>query len=544
MSRRLQRQVRTTTAMRRAIQQSPESIRSLARRHGINPKTVARWRQRGSVEDLKTGPKQAQSSVLTIDAEAVIVAFRQHLLLPLDDCLGALQPFIPHLTRSSLHRCLQRHGISRQPSALDEWSSQTGNASQAPGEFRLQVTQVRLAQRKLQVFVAVERHSRFAFVQWYERATGADFLRTLIKSAPCKVHTVVVQDEPAFQSRDFGDACAEHAIELRAGMRPLWNDEQLAHIERTLERALDASMQQHRADLFWWQKLAMAVNACNGKCRLKVLDRLTPQEYARGRDDGPVAHRSRRSMQSWDGASSSRVGRMRAGLPSIGSTGVDSATKTGKARIRDPDSTREAILEAARSCLAHDGPEGLSLAEVARLAGVNRGTAYQHFKTRENLIAATAEWVSDKLFHAVFGNPQKDSEGRIAKVDVADLTDRLSTFAMDNPELSRAWLLQVLSSPTPTKDRFWRAYLGSTARFVTTDLAQENIDAEVLSVIMLAGVFLWPVWARAHAEKKEDMRPLARRFAQECLRVSMYGNLRSEHYPEIAARLGSVRRDR
>jgi len=76
---------------------------------------------------------------------------------------------------------------------------------------------------------------------------------------------------------------------------------------------------------------------------------------------------------------------------------------------------------------------------------------------------------------------------------VADLTNRLSAFAMDNPELSRAWLLQVLSSPTPTKDRFWRAYLGSTARFVTTDLAQENIDAEVLSVIMLAGVFLWPV---------------------------------------------------
>ena len=46
---------------------------------------------------------------------AVIVAFRRHTLLPLDDCLYALQPTIPHLTRSSLHRCLQRHGISRLP---------------------------------------------------------------------------------------------------------------------------------------------------------------------------------------------------------------------------------------------------------------------------------------------------------------------------------------------------------------------------------------------------------------------------------------------
>lgn len=40
--------------------------------------------------------------------EALVVAFRRHTQLPLDDCLYALQPSIPHLTRSALHRCLQR----------------------------------------------------------------------------------------------------------------------------------------------------------------------------------------------------------------------------------------------------------------------------------------------------------------------------------------------------------------------------------------------------------------------------------------------------
>jgi hypothetical protein len=54
-------------------------------------------------------------TVLSVEDEAIIVAFRRHGLLPLDDCLYALQPTIPHLTRSSLHRCLQRHGISRLP---------------------------------------------------------------------------------------------------------------------------------------------------------------------------------------------------------------------------------------------------------------------------------------------------------------------------------------------------------------------------------------------------------------------------------------------
>ena len=60
-------------------------------------------------------PKEPRSTVLMVEEEAIIVAFHQHTLLPLDDCLYGLQPTIPHLTRSSLHRCLERHGISRLP---------------------------------------------------------------------------------------------------------------------------------------------------------------------------------------------------------------------------------------------------------------------------------------------------------------------------------------------------------------------------------------------------------------------------------------------
>src|SRR3546814_17248603 len=52
---------------------------------------------------------------MTAAEEAMIVAFRRHTLLPLDDCLYALQPTIPHLTRSALHLCLQRPGFSLLP---------------------------------------------------------------------------------------------------------------------------------------------------------------------------------------------------------------------------------------------------------------------------------------------------------------------------------------------------------------------------------------------------------------------------------------------
>ena len=96
----------TREAVRRAIQDSQESLRALAKRFGINSKTVAKWKARRSVSDLPTGPRKPRSTTLSVEEEAVVVAFRRHTLQPLDDCLYALQPTIPHLTRSSLHRCL------------------------------------------------------------------------------------------------------------------------------------------------------------------------------------------------------------------------------------------------------------------------------------------------------------------------------------------------------------------------------------------------------------------------------------------------------
>src|ERR1700744_4786849 len=81
----------TTEAVRRAIQHSQESLRALARRYGINQKTVAKWKKRTAVADRPTGPTTPKSTVLSMEQEAVIVAFRRHTLLPLDDCLYALQ---------------------------------------------------------------------------------------------------------------------------------------------------------------------------------------------------------------------------------------------------------------------------------------------------------------------------------------------------------------------------------------------------------------------------------------------------------------------
>ena len=139
----------TTEAIRRAIQHSQASLRALARRYGINPKTVAKWKKRGSVADLPTGPREPKSTVLSIGEEAIVIAFRRHTLLPLDDCLYALQATIPHLTRSSLHRCLQRHGISRLPQVEGETPEKRKFKAYPIGYFHIDIAEVRTEAGKL-----------------------------------------------------------------------------------------------------------------------------------------------------------------------------------------------------------------------------------------------------------------------------------------------------------------------------------------------------------------------------------------------------------
>ena len=68
---------RTTEVVRRAIQHSQASLNALADQFGINPKTVAKWRSRQCAHDAPMGPKQSRSTVLTLEEDAAIVAFRK-----------------------------------------------------------------------------------------------------------------------------------------------------------------------------------------------------------------------------------------------------------------------------------------------------------------------------------------------------------------------------------------------------------------------------------------------------------------------------------
>lgn len=130
----------TTEAVRRAIQHSQKSLGRWAKRYGINQKTVAKWKKRSSVANLPTGSKAPRSTVLSIEDEAIVVAFRRHTLLPLDDCFCALQAT---LSQSSLHRCLQRHCISRLPEVEGDRPDKRKFKTYPIGHFHIDISDVR-----------------------------------------------------------------------------------------------------------------------------------------------------------------------------------------------------------------------------------------------------------------------------------------------------------------------------------------------------------------------------------------------------------------
>ncbi len=287
----------TTAAVRRAIQHSQESLRALASRYGANQKTIAKWRKRSTVDDLPTGPRQVRSTVLSVEDEAIVVAFRRHTLLPLDDCLYALQATIPHLTRSSLHRCLQRHDISRLPEVEGTTPVRRKFKAYPLGYFHIDIAEVHTAEGRLYLLMAIDRTTKFAFVELHEKATrsiAGDFLRALIKAVPYRIHTVLTDNgthftspgnirsaaaeirramdnhEP-FRAHDFEYACAQNHVDHRLTKpRHPWTNGQVERMNRTLKDATVRRFHYETHDQLR-SHLADFIGAYNFDRRLKTL---------------------------------------------------------------------------------------------------------------------------------------------------------------------------------------------------------------------------------------------------------------------------------
>jgi len=126
-----------------------------------------------------------------------------------------------------LHRCLQRHGISRLPDVEGGKPAIKKFKRYPIGYFHIDIAEVHTAEGKLYLFVAIDRTSKFAFARLVKKVgkmAAAQFLRDLIAAVPYRLHTVLTDNGIQFTNRKtdvhafehiFNRVCAEHGIEHR-----------------------------------------------------------------------------------------------------------------------------------------------------------------------------------------------------------------------------------------------------------------------------------------------------------------------------------------
>ena len=224
----------TTPKMRAYIRASTASVADLVAELGVSDRTVRRWKSRDTTADRTSRPKRMSISLTAIEEE-LVCELRTALDLPLDDLVEVMRRCLnPKLSRSAIHRCLQRHGISQRPKPAKPVSGRFEEAPIGFVHFDLKHMPA-LERRRSYAFVAIDRATRYVYVEIHPRrdaATAAGFLKRFLLDFPVKVHTILTDNGSEFTDRfavdmkgkpkdkpsgkhPFDRACAEAGIEHR-----------------------------------------------------------------------------------------------------------------------------------------------------------------------------------------------------------------------------------------------------------------------------------------------------------------------------------------
>lgn len=288
----------TTARIRKEIQESKKSIRELAAEYNINFKTVLKWKHRDSVNDNSCHNKKVRTVLSDLEQQAICI-FRKSTNLPLDDCYIALKETIPNLSRSNLHRCLKRHGLSILPpeftKSLPAKPKQKFKTYEI-GYFHIDITEINLGKNnKFYLFVAIDRTSKFAIAKLYQKQTienSNHFLNEVIKLCPYKIHTILTDNgaqftynlldknyRPKGKSHSFDIICKKNFIRHKTTQfRHPWTNGQVERFNGSLK---EATTKKYHYDGFehlekHLQEFLLAYNFAK---KLKSINYKTPMEF-------------------------------------------------------------------------------------------------------------------------------------------------------------------------------------------------------------------------------------------------------------------------
>ena len=173
------------------------------------------------------------------------------------------------------------------------------------GFFHIDIAEVRTEEGRLYLLVAIDRTSKFAFVELHEKATrrvAGDFLRHLVAAVPYTINTVLTDNgthftDPTgdgwrpediramqakkvpFRCHSFEAACADLNVEHRLTKpRHPWTNGQVERMNRTIK---DATVKRYHYESHDELRahLRLFLDAYNHARRLKALRGLTPYEF-------------------------------------------------------------------------------------------------------------------------------------------------------------------------------------------------------------------------------------------------------------------------
>jgi AcrR family transcriptional regulator len=200
---------------------------------------------------------------------------------------------------------------------------------------------------------------------------------------------------------------------------------------------------------------------------------------------------------------------------------------TRRERRSDFHRTRQRIVEAARRLMGERGPESLTVSAVAHEAAINRTTAYQHFRTRDELVRAVTEEVIAEI--GAFLAQHRP---------IVEHIDEVAGYFLEHPELARLGLHWMLSE-TPIPREGMQLFHQETRGLVESGGARADADPEMLGHLMMGIAVLWPLYVRGEFEDAASRRAATSRLARELKRLLLYGLLRPSDWPDL---VGEVER--
>ena len=191
----------------------------------------------------------------------------------------------------------------------------------------------------------------------------------------------------------------------------------------------------------------------------------------------------------------------------------------------DFERTRRRILDAARRLMADRGPESLTVSAVARAADLNRTTAYQHFRTRDDLVRAMTDEVFAEVVRLI-------AEPR----PLPERIDFLAQHFLEHPEIARL-ALHLMLSESPFPREALESAVAEVRKIIAGPGGQDDVDPEMLLHVLMAVAILWPLHARIEFENADAARRATQRLTRELKRLLVYGLLRPSAWPDLVASL-------